>query len=451
VTVLAILGCLRNWRTSFPWLLSATLALPISAAVAVPGLVLPPFFLVALVLSGLLAWEWMSGKIALFAWRGSPLLIAFLGWCVLITVAGPVVFAGATVLNNVDGGLVGATTLAYASSNVAQLAYLGISGLIICFFASGRPLSIHILLPGLVGCMSLSFWRLLADKLGVYFPAGLVDSSSYVYIDINNAESYRLRGIFTEPSTLAHYATAAFALSLVMLYVSGNRLRLVYLGLAVVSAINLVFAHSGTALVGGAVVLAVTVVFVAVRASRTGRGLWALSISTCVASIVVLISFGPIQRYATELFSDKVSSASFDGRTLSDTFSLQLFLDSFGLGVGLGSNKPSSLWPMMLSCVGVVGVVLFVVLVGYLVWPTLTQPHWLGAGIVVTSMLVTKSVAGSFLSEPLLMLALAVCAYAGAERARGRVAQPPEPEAAARASSPARSRDSRMAGAMARE
>ncbi|MCW2816652.1 MAG: hypothetical protein JWN84_4107 [Nocardioides sp.] len=422
ITALAIACCLPDWRNRFPWLLGATLTLPITAAVAVPGLQLTPFFIVALVLSLLVGWAWFRQRIALFSWPGSTLLLAFSAWTAVITLAGPALWAGITVINNraEAGGVPAPVALAYTGSNVAQPAYLALSVVIICFLASRPQLSTHILLPGLVGSMGLSFWRLLSDRAGLWFPTSLVDSGTYGYIDINTATAYRLRGVFTEPSTLAHYATAALALCLVMLY-SGQRFRAVYGLLAVVSAVNIVFAQSGTALVGGLAVLGLTSVMLTVRALRTGRGLSHLAVAACFTGVAVLVFFPVILEYASNLFSNKVDSDSYERRTASDVYSLQLFVDVYGTGVGLGSNKPSSLWPMLLSTVGVVGTVLFAAVCVTLVWRAARTTTWLGAATVVTSVVVTKSVAGSFLCEPLLVLGLACCAHAAA---RGRPQKP---------------------------
>ncbi|WP_139977483.1 hypothetical protein [Nocardioides litoris] len=435
VTLVAVALCLKDWRRRFPWLLSASLVLPISAAFVLPGLALTPFFTVALVLSALLAWDWARGRVALFSWPGAGLLVAFVTWVVLVTLAGPALFAGIPVLNNRDeaGGLVSLLPLAYTGSNVAQPAYLGLGVVVICFLATRERISTTLFLPGLLGCMSLSTWRLLHDKVGLPFPTGLTDSDQYLYVETTE---YRLRGVFTEPSTLAHYGTAAFALSLVVLTIGRRRadhgaawVPTLWVALAVCSAVNIVFARSGTALVGGLAVLAVVAGIVVVRASRSGRGLTTTSIATCLGGIVVLQSWGTIGGYVSGLFTDKVQSGSFDQRTFSDEFSLRLFLDVHGVGVGLGSNKPSSLWPMLLSCTGLVGTLLFTALVGYLVLGAARRVETLGAAVVVTSLVITKSVAGSFLSEPLLLLGLSVCAHAVAAP-RWTTAPPEDPSLA---------------------
>jgi hypothetical protein len=418
ITLLAIVCCLKDWRRRFPWLLGATLALPITAAVALPGVSLTPFFMVTMTLALLAGWEWVRGKIVLFSWPGAKTLLALLGWVAVITLAGPAIWGGITVINNraEAGGLPSLTVLTYTGSNVTQPVYLALSGLMICFFASRSYLSPHVLLPGLIGCMGLSFWRLLSDQVGLPFPVSLVDSGDYGYIDINTVTEYRLRGVFTEPSTLAHYATATLALCLVMLY-TRQRFRLVYAALAVICAVNIIYAHSGTALVGGGIVLAVTATMLIIRSVRTGVGLTSIAVTACVAVVAVLVFLPAISSYSSDLFSDKVGSQSYELRTGSDSFSLQLFVDVYGTGVGLGSNKPSSLWPMLLSTVGVVGTALFAALVVLLVSRAVRTPSGLAPAAVVTSLIITKSVAGSFLAEPLLMLGLACCAQAAAAHA----------------------------------
>ncbi len=56
---------------------------------------------------------------------------------------------------------------------------------------------------------------------------------------------------------------------------------------------------------------------------------------------------------------DKQESVSFSSRTTADIHALKLFLESYGLGVGLGSNRPSSLIPYLLSQCGIIGTFMF--------------------------------------------------------------------------------------------
>ncbi|MAS56371.1 MAG: hypothetical protein CMJ44_17455 [Pimelobacter sp.] len=413
LTLVGVVACLPDWRRRLPWLLSLSLALPASGAVPVAALPLTPYLLVALVIGVLVSYEWMRGALPLTGWPGSALLLGFIGWAALITLAGPALFSGTTVLNTSGGGgLVAPNPLGYSGSNLAQVAYFVISALVIIWFANRERLSPHLLLPGLYACMGMSTWRLLSEKAGLPFPGAIVDNSTRAYID--EPGNYRLRGVFTEPSTLAHYSIATLAFCAVMLFARsrGRQLRGLYLLLGALAAVNIVFSRSGTGVIGGGLVLVVVVVLIIGRALRSDRGMTAVVISGCGAIVLGLVFSSPILTYGKDVFLTKVDSNSYDQRSFGDRFALSIFLETRGVGVGLGSNQPSSLVPMLLSCVGVIGTLLFAAFVATVVLRSVITPHGLGPATVVISLVVTKSVAGSFLSEPLLMLGIALAVNA---------------------------------------
>ncbi|MEM0061515.1 MAG: hypothetical protein QW726_06265 [Fervidicoccaceae archaeon] len=60
----------------------------------------------------------------------------------------------------------------------------------------------------------------------------------------------------------------------------------------------------------------------------------------------------------------KSETVSFINRTTADLHALNLFFNTYGLGVGLGSNRPSSLLPYLLSQVGIIGTLLFIIFIG---------------------------------------------------------------------------------------
>ena len=76
----------------------------------------------------------------------------------------------------------------------------------------------------------------------------------------------------------------------------------------------------------------------------------------------LLVAVVGFSAYRESLFSntmDKTSSGSFLSRILADLYSLQLVVQTHGIGVGLGSNRASSLFTSMVSTVGVLGVCFF--------------------------------------------------------------------------------------------
>jgi hypothetical protein len=71
---------------------------------------------------------------------------------------------------------------------------------------------------------------------------------------------------------------------------------------------------------------------------------------------------------------------------------------------------------MLFSSTGVIGAVSFAALVLLIIFRAWRHPLWQPTAAVVASLIISKSVAGSTLSEPLLVLAIAVCAHAATQR-----------------------------------
>jgi hypothetical protein len=77
--------------------------------------------------------------------------------------------------------------------------------------------------------------------------------------------------------------------------------------------------------------------------------------------------FDPFVRLFEAMVLNKSASGSAEERLYWNVQSLQAFLDTFGLGVGLGSSRASS-WPVaVVSQLGIVGALLMAALVGVLV------------------------------------------------------------------------------------
>ena len=76
--------------------------------------------------------------------------------------------------------------------------------------------------------------------------------------------------------------------------------------------------------------------------------------------------FDPFLRLLNSTVIDKVNSASGQERSYWNYISLKSFVDTAGLGVGLGSSRASS-WPIaVLSQLGLVGAIMLLFLVGYI-------------------------------------------------------------------------------------
>lgn len=417
--LIGLLWAAPRWLERLPWLLSFSLALPASAVVKASGQSVGAFQVYSLMVMATAGWLWARREIRPpFGWPGGLALAVFVVWGCFVTVAGPSIFSGVLVLSS-DGGIdeqvAAPSELAFTLSNLAQAFYLIATALVICFIATRPRISVHLLTPGLTAAMLLSNWRLGYDRLGLPYPVAIIDSGAFKYIDSTADGSYRLRGVFPEPSALALYSLAAVALSLAMLPRTNGWPRVAYLALAGSAALNLSYAGSGTALAGGGLAVALAVAIAIIRAVQGKTPVMPLAILGCAGMTAFLIFNARVLDFVSSQVGDKVDTTSYAARTTADIFSLELGIRVYGMGVGLGSNRPSSLWPMLFSCTGVIGLIAFAVLVVMLLRRAAAYPPARPIFWVLLTMLVTKSVSGSSISDPLLQLTLAMAAWASYE------------------------------------
>jgi hypothetical protein len=97
-----------------------------------------------------------------------------------------------------------------------------------------------------------------------------------------------------------------------------------------------------------------------VNLERTKTFSWVLLLVIAPVVLAVFASSGYRETLITNTLS-KTDSGSFFNRIAADIFALQLLPRTSWLGVGLGSNRASSLLPTLLSNVGVAGVLAFAV------------------------------------------------------------------------------------------
>lgn len=429
VLAVLLLVALVRWTVGIPWLLGLCLGVPPVAALVVGGQSIAGSQVVLLVATPLAVWRWLRLREDPLDWPGAGLLAAFVAWSGFITLLGPVLFDGTDVLlprGGIDAQVADPTPLEFTISNFAQVAYLVLAAVVICMFARFRRLSPHLLAPGLALAAVLSLWRLLHDQAGLPFPTTFFDNSTNVaYVDGTPDGGYRLRGVFPEPSALALYSIATIAYGVAMLARTRHWHRWAYLALVAAALVNLFWSRSGTAVVAGVAVLGLALVVAVVRAVRNGAAVMPVAFLLCVAGGAFLAVADRAVGFVVDVVEDKLGSSSYANRTGADGYSLRLVVDTWGLGLGLGSNRPSSLWPMLLSCVGIVGTVLFAALVLRLVLRTASLGPWRPVMWVTVAAVLTKSIAGSHLTDPLLVLSLALCAHASASAAAGEPPGPP--------------------------
>lgn len=350
---------------------TAALSLPaLGGATIAPAPLFLPFFVIRAVRNRGLAWFAHSIPRA-GIWLG---LLAL--WGVISALLLPRAFAGRTQILTVDRTLSDQQVALYAlhpvSGNITQPAYL--VGSLLAFLAARallvdgvrmRWLRNAVLLLGTLNiCAALlnlgEFWLNLPKILSY------LRSASYAVFDAyEEAGLVRIQGTFAETSSFSSFTLPLFAFAANCWL---HRIRPAYSGfVAVVSLILLLASTSGTAYLGLSLYLGILCAVLATRwlSEGTSRAAPILFLLALIGiAIFYIISFEPrVVARVAEFFEftvwNKLQSQSGLERTSWNRQAWTNFLETGGVGVGLGSARASSFPLVLLSNLGVIGLILF--------------------------------------------------------------------------------------------
>ncbi len=373
-------------------------------AVSVSGIGVPTFYAVAMGTVVALGFHMLGkGPAPAFSRQslppGSTLLLLFLAWSTLVTLLAPELFNGLNVLG--PTGPKHLIAAAFTSSNIAQVGYLVLGVCVVIFLA--RSPSVGPELIGLVvgATTLLSLWRYFHQISGVPFPNGLFDNSpTLAFIETAPGGLHRFRGILSEPAGLAGSSLVTLAYMLPrsfqvhgwrragVLFVVGSAL---YLG---------VISTSATFVVAGVAVVVVAALTFALGFLMRRTSLSALvSVVACALVIAGLWLLPIVAQFVQSTVNDKVLSPSYSQRSGADAVSYNIFLDTFGFGVGLGSNRSSSFLPGLLSTTGLIGTLLFSAAIVAVIHRSGSIRKYRPVIWALVTLLVAKVVAGPDLSD----------------------------------------------------
>lgn len=296
---------------------------------------------------------------------GQSLLLAFAGLGFLSAFVLPFVFAGIPVYSPRLGSSDETFTtfpLIFSTGNIAQAAYL-LLNVATVFAAAGAEKTTEIWrgVTAAFYCLTGTIvLELICMILGIAYPYGLIENNpdrpSLIARVID--PSTRLQGTCGEPSYSGLVLVCFFGVFFYRYYMrkSGGFRTLI-------SAAALLLIRSGSAFASMTAVATAIVLFnPPIRFPATMR----LRRLIRLVPIVVIVGFAVSSPLARGLFQewivDKPTTGSYEHRTTMDSYSITLLKDTFGVGVGIGSYRPSGLWASLLGNVGVVGTAIFVLL-----------------------------------------------------------------------------------------
>ncbi|MFM0640728.1 hypothetical protein PQQ63_28935 [Paraburkholderia metrosideri] len=281
----------------------------------------------------------------------------------------PIVFDGVMIYTPDKGMdyafMYGGSPLSFSAGNAAQCIYITVNMLVaFVFFASWKKIGqlyvFKISALTLLTTIAIGFWKLFSVMGYVDFPddffysnAGLSQQFGQVVEGVN-----RINSTFTEASYFGGVMAACFYAVLSL------ESSAAYL-LSIPVVIMLMATFSGSA--AGAIALGAAIYFYIMGTRKIAIVALLLAVALM---IIYWLGYGDVFE---ALIINKLSSGSAEVRTSADIYTFNLFIKTYGLGVGLGSHRTSSLALNLLGNIGALGAAAFATFLIRIIKASLTK------------------------------------------------------------------------------
>jgi hypothetical protein len=341
---------------------------------------LSPYFFVVALIGTLVIPKWASGRIRFMhqepAAKHIQILAIFIVWCVFSAFALPVLFEGVPVDSpraGVDQGYYIQSALHWTPSNMGQAGYMFLNFIMVmCLLQlAERPGRVSRVVSAFswsgVFVAAVGTFQIACHRLGWPFPSWLFNSNEAWAQAPNQFIGMgfsRMSATFVEPSDAAGFlgAWSVFELSLA---ISGGRRNGWHWLWAAVGSVMLVETTSTTGYVTAGVMWIIMACDCGATLVRQG---W-IKVKASMAvfalgagALIALVTMPWAWLLLDAVLFNKGSSRSALHRTSTFGRAVEVFQHSWGLGVGLGSNRAMSVFFYVLSNLGLPGTLLMVFL-----------------------------------------------------------------------------------------
>lgn len=250
----------------------------------------------------------------------------------------------------------GGVLLKFSSSNIVQIAYLVIHSLVIMCLTNNTSLTknhnsgiayhLHSLKIAIFLVVVIGFWEFSSKVTDLnFFPKEFFITSSNSRSEFTMNGLNRLNSTFLEPSFAGAFLAASFW---AIFSISKTKLSYLFtLSIFVALVLNL----SGTGIVS--FILGGVIYFLANDLKK------AIGISLIAISVIGILYFTPYFDIIYTLLTEKGDSHSGNVRFGAMYYSLDVFIQSYGLGVGLGSHRGAGFLTTLLASIGIIGLFFF--------------------------------------------------------------------------------------------
>lgn len=324
------------------------------------------------------------------------LLIIFWLWSALSSFLLPNIFQGLEIYSprlGLDAQYGGGVPLKWTLSNLAQAIYLTLNVAVIVYaLIVHQNYPIHLLIMGMkvaivIVCM-LGICQVLFSYAGLQFPYQILNSNIVYYQGYDQYMKFMRRLVcsFTEPSVAGAFL-ASVEVGLLSIFMQnslqkGQKILLIVFLFLILDLLMRTIATTGyVSLMLGIILLlfcysplsknrqlvkkwsiyitGVTIVFVIITITSS---IFLVPVDMNVSEAIEGTYLTIIKQILTA-FVKNTESDSFIHRIAADIHAIKVFVSTYGFGVGLGSNRSSSLIATLLSTIGLVGTSLFIAIV----------------------------------------------------------------------------------------
>ena len=351
------------------------------------------------------------------------ILFVFVMYAVLSSFINPQLFEGVDVIDPRGGIGGGYDKLSWSFSNLGQSVYLIINFLFVIYCISKvddydifYKYMYRILLLSIFVSIVFTIWQFLNKWLGIYYPYDVFfNMMDRGQVTQTMSGYFRINGSMREPSDLGRLLGCFFALSLIGFYKYKKSTIYKYFSISIMLLVVLSTSSTGIIVVflviAGSLMLYIKKTFSSKFRINKSIILYA-TISLFILSFTYYQFSTAIDEIIYASAIEKTESTSFENRSQADIFSLNILVDTYFLGAGLGSNRPSSFLVYIISNTGIIGFLLSTALL-YKIFKVYLKYHKNDPYLDITfaaflTCIVAKSIAGPDLSTEYLWVFLMI-------------------------------------------
>jgi len=245
----------------------------------------------------------------------------------------------------------GGTNVIQAFYLVLNLALFSTAAALVAARPDGLRWAMRGVAAGLAFASLLGLYQLLAFYAGLPWPAEIINSNAGVgqFPDQMAGDIKRITATFWEPSLLGYNFVGCLGVFLL----GGRNTRLGLLALAVLLLSTSSLGYFGLA--------ALVAVWLCADRDAAASSKWRVALGLAAVCVVFVVADQLYTGGAVldALVLNKAESSSGVGRSTADHYALQTFLESGGLGVGVGTTRASSFAATLLATTGLPGFIAF--------------------------------------------------------------------------------------------